>query len=42
MAIELCHGEKPTKEVAEELGIPAKLIRRWKRAQCNFLFNKQS
>ena len=31
MAVELSQGDKPAKEVAEELGIRAELIRRWKR-----------
>jgi transposase len=31
MAVELCHTGKSTKEVAEDLGIRAELIRRWKR-----------
>lgn len=31
MAVNLCHSGKPTKEVAEDLGIRAELVRRWKR-----------
>ena len=31
MAVNLCLIGKPTKEVAEELGISSELIRRWKR-----------
>jgi transposase len=31
MAVELCHSGKPTREVADELGIRAELISRWKR-----------
>lgn len=31
MALNLCHTGKPTKEVAEDLGIRAELVRRWKR-----------
>ena len=31
MAVELCHTGKPTREVADELGIRAELINRWKR-----------
>lgn len=31
MAVQLCHSGKPSKEVAEELGIRAELINRWKR-----------
>ncbi len=31
MAVNLCHTGKPTKEVAEELGIRPDMVRRWKR-----------
>lgn len=31
MAVNLCHTGKSTKEVAEDLGIRAELVRRWKR-----------
>ena len=31
MALNLCHTGKSTKEVAEDLGIRAELVRRWKR-----------
>ncbi|GIV35572.1 MAG: transposase [Chitinophagales bacterium] len=31
MAVELCHTGKPPKEVADELGIRAELVRRWRR-----------
>lgn len=31
MAVELCHSGKAPKEVAEELGIRAELVRRWRR-----------
>jgi transposase len=31
MAVNLCYTGKPTKEVAEELGIRSELVRRWKR-----------
>lgn len=31
MTVNLCHTGKPTKEVAEELGIRPDIVRRWKR-----------
>ncbi|MFY0655006.1 MAG: transposase [Cyclobacteriaceae bacterium] len=31
MAVNLCLTGKPTKEVAEELGVRPELVRRWKR-----------
>lgn len=31
MAVNLCLSGKPSKEVAEELGIRAELVRRWNR-----------
>lgn len=31
MTVQLCLMGKPTKEVAEELGIRAELVSRWKR-----------
>lgn len=31
MAVNLCHSGKPSKEVAEELGVRRDMINRWKR-----------
>lgn len=36
MAVNLCLMGKPTKEVAEELGIRPELVRRWKREHDQF------